>query len=100
MFNKMRMNRYALPSTFLLAVRKGHRNYESLGNRLVEPHRRTEWNTGYRSADIVGHFEYLTIDPLSLLLPTGVLLLCALVASALPARRAASIEPLEALRTE
>jgi ABC-type antimicrobial peptide transport system permease subunit len=45
-------------------------------------------------------YELDAIDPLSLLLPTGVLLLCALVASALPARRAASIEPLEALRTE
>jgi ABC-type lipoprotein release transport system permease subunit len=45
-------------------------------------------------------YELDAVDPLSLLLPTGVLLLCALVASALPARRAASIEPLEALRTE
>jgi ABC-type antimicrobial peptide transport system permease subunit len=45
-------------------------------------------------------YELDAVDPLSLLLPTGVLLLCALVASALPARRAASIEPLEALRNE
>jgi hypothetical protein len=45
-------------------------------------------------------YELSTVDPLSLLLPTGVLLLCALFASALPARHAASIEPLEALRTE
>lgn len=38
------------------------------------------------------------IDPLSLLLPATALLLCAGVASLLPAIRAASIEPLEALR--
>ena len=61
---------------------------------------------GIPIAIVVGHllrsrlYELDAIDPLSLLLPTGVLLLCALVASALPARRAASIEPLEALRTE
>jgi predicted permease len=45
-------------------------------------------------------YELGAVDPLSLLLPTGVLLLCALIASALPARHAASIEPLEALRNE
>jgi predicted permease len=61
---------------------------------------------GIPIAMVVGHllrsrlYELDAIDPLSLLLPTGVLLLCALVASALPARRAASIEPLEALRNE
>jgi ABC-type antimicrobial peptide transport system permease subunit len=61
---------------------------------------------GIPIAIVVGHllrsrlYELDAIDLLSLLLPTGVLLLCALVASALPARRAASIEPLEALRTE
>ena len=41
-----------------------------------------------------------TIDPVSLGLPAASLLLSALVASALPARRAASVEPLEALRTD
>jgi hypothetical protein len=39
-------------------------------------------------------------DPLSLLLPAAALLLCAGVASLVPAIRAASVEPLEALRTE
>ena len=41
-----------------------------------------------------------TIDPVSLGLPAAALLLSALVASALPARRAASVEPLHALRTD
>jgi ABC-type antimicrobial peptide transport system permease subunit len=45
-------------------------------------------------------YQVGALDPLSLGIPAIVLLLCALVASALPARRAASIEPLEALRTE
>ncbi len=45
-------------------------------------------------------YQIGAVDPLSLALPAAALLLCALVASALPARRAASIEPLEALRTE
>jgi predicted permease len=40
------------------------------------------------------------VDPLSLLLPAVALLLCGLIASGLPARSAASIEPLEALRAE
>jgi predicted permease len=40
------------------------------------------------------------IDPLSLLLPAAALLFCASVATLLPAIRAASIEPLEALRAE
>jgi ABC-type antimicrobial peptide transport system permease subunit len=45
-------------------------------------------------------YQVGTLDPLSLGIPAAALLLCALVASALPARRAASVEPLEALRTE
>jgi ABC-type antimicrobial peptide transport system permease subunit len=45
-------------------------------------------------------YELDIIDPFSLLLPTLALLLCAFIASALPARHAASIEPLEALRNE
>ena len=45
-------------------------------------------------------YELDIVDPLSLLLPTLALLLCAFIASALPARHAASIEPLEALRNE
>jgi ABC-type antimicrobial peptide transport system permease subunit len=45
-------------------------------------------------------YQVGALDPLSLGIPAIALLLCALVASALPARRAASIEPLEALRTE
>jgi predicted permease len=45
-------------------------------------------------------FELDVVDPFSLLLPTLALLLCAFIASALPARHAASIEPLEALRNE
>jgi predicted permease len=45
-------------------------------------------------------YELEIIDPFSLLLPTLALLLCAFIASALPARHAASIEPLEALRNE
>ena len=40
------------------------------------------------------------IDPLSLLLPAAALLLCAGAASLLPALRAASIQPIEALRAE
>jgi ABC-type antimicrobial peptide transport system permease subunit len=45
-------------------------------------------------------YQVGALDPLSLGIPAIALLLCALVASAVPARRAASIEPLEALRTE
>jgi ABC-type antimicrobial peptide transport system permease subunit len=45
-------------------------------------------------------YQVGALDPFSLGIPAIALLLCALVASALPARRAASIEPLEALRTE
>jgi ABC-type antimicrobial peptide transport system permease subunit len=45
-------------------------------------------------------YEVSAIDPLSLLLPAAALLLCACAASLLPAIRAASIEPLEALRAE
>jgi ABC-type antimicrobial peptide transport system permease subunit len=39
-------------------------------------------------------------DPLSLIAAMGVLLLCATLASFLPARRAASIDPMRALRTD
>jgi ABC-type antimicrobial peptide transport system permease subunit len=39
-------------------------------------------------------------DPLVLVLATGVLAACALLAGFIPARRAASIDPMEALRTE
>ncbi len=39
-------------------------------------------------------------DPLAFVGATGVLAVCAVVASFLPARRAASIEPMQALRTE
>jgi ABC-type antimicrobial peptide transport system permease subunit len=61
---------------------------------------------GIPIAMVVGHllrsrlYELDAVDPISLLLPTAVLLLCALIASALPARHAASIEPLNALRNE
>ena len=40
------------------------------------------------------------LDPVSLLLPAAALLLCAAAASIVPALRASSIEPLEALRVE
>lgn len=40
------------------------------------------------------------LDPIPLCAATAALLLCAFVASIIPARRAASIEPLEALRTD
>jgi predicted permease len=45
-------------------------------------------------------YEVSAIDPLSLLLPAAALLLCASAAGLLPAIRAASIEPVEALRVE
>jgi ABC-type antimicrobial peptide transport system permease subunit len=45
-------------------------------------------------------YQVGTIDPASLGVPAAALLLSALVASALPARRAASVEPLQALRTD
>jgi ABC-type antimicrobial peptide transport system permease subunit len=45
-------------------------------------------------------YELDTVDPLSLLLPAAALLVCTFIASAFPARHAASVEPLEALRTE
>jgi predicted permease len=45
-------------------------------------------------------YEVSAIDPLSLALPAAALLLCASAASLFPAIRAASIEPLEALRAE
>ena len=39
-------------------------------------------------------------DPLALAVAAGSLALCALVAALMPARRAASISPMRALRTE
>jgi ABC-type antimicrobial peptide transport system permease subunit len=45
-------------------------------------------------------YEVGTIDPPSLLLPAAALLLCAAAAGLLPAIRAASIQPIEALRAE
>jgi predicted permease len=45
-------------------------------------------------------YEVSTIDPFSLLLPAAALLLCASAAGLLPALRAASIDPLEALRVD
>jgi len=45
-------------------------------------------------------FEVKGRDPLALLLAALALGICALVAGLVPARRAASIEPMQALRTE
>ena len=45
-------------------------------------------------------FGLSAYDPLSFLAATGILLLCATAAGFIPARRAASIEPMQALRTE
>jgi predicted permease len=45
-------------------------------------------------------YHVSAIDPVSLLLPAAALLLCAGAASFLPAIRAASIQPIEALRAE
>jgi predicted permease len=45
-------------------------------------------------------YQVGAIDPVSLLLPAAALLLCAGAASFLPAIRAASIQPIEALRAE
>jgi ABC-type lipoprotein release transport system permease subunit len=45
-------------------------------------------------------FEVKTYDPLSLLTAVVVLLLSATVAGFVPARRAANVEPMSALRTE
>ena len=45
-------------------------------------------------------YEVGTIDPPSILLPAAALLLCAGAAGLLPAIRAASIQPIEALRAE
>jgi len=45
-------------------------------------------------------FEVKGHDPLALFLAAGALGVCALIAGLLPARRAASIEPMQALRTE
>jgi ABC-type antimicrobial peptide transport system permease subunit len=45
-------------------------------------------------------FQVDSLDPVILVLATLSILLIALAASVIPARRAARIEPLEALRTE
>jgi ABC-type antimicrobial peptide transport system permease subunit len=45
-------------------------------------------------------YEVSSADPLALAGATLVLGLCAAVAGFIPARRAASIEPMQALRTE
>ena len=45
-------------------------------------------------------FEVKTYDPLSLVTAVVVLLLSATVAGFVPARRAANIEPMSALRTD
>ena len=45
-------------------------------------------------------FQVDPLDPIVLVLATVSILLLALVASVIPARRAASVEPMEALRTE
>jgi putative ABC transport system permease protein len=45
-------------------------------------------------------FQVDSLDPIVLVLATGSILLLALAASVIPARRAASVEPMEALRTE
>ena len=45
-------------------------------------------------------FEVDSLDPIVLVLATVSILLLALAASVIPARRAASVEPMEALRTE
>ena len=61
---------------------------------------------GIPAALIAGHFmasqlyEVGGYDPLALIGATLVLALCAAVAGFIPARRAASIEPMQALRTE
>jgi ABC-type antimicrobial peptide transport system permease subunit len=45
-------------------------------------------------------YEVARFDPLVLCGATAVLCICALIAALIPARRAASIEPMEALRFE
>lgn len=45
-------------------------------------------------------YEVGTLDPIALCTAMAALLLCAFIASVIPAWRAASIQPLEALRTE
>jgi len=45
-------------------------------------------------------FQVDSLDPIVLVLATVSILLLALAASVIPARRAASVEPMEALRTE
>ena len=61
---------------------------------------------GIPAALLAGHlmasqlYGVVSYDPLSLSAATAVLVLCAAVAGFIPARRAASIEPMQALRTE
>jgi macrolide transport system ATP-binding/permease protein len=61
---------------------------------------------GIPSALLAGHlmanqlYGVGAYDPLALIAATGVLALCATFAGFIPARRAASIEPMKALRTE
>jgi predicted permease len=61
---------------------------------------------GIPFALIAGHFMESQLygvhayDPLALIVAAGALVSCALLAGLLPARRAASIEPMKALRTE
>jgi predicted permease len=61
---------------------------------------------GIPAALLAGHlmasqlYGVVSYDPISLLAATAVLVLCAAVAGFIPARRAASIEPMQALRTE
>jgi len=61
---------------------------------------------GIPAALVAGHFMASLLynvegyDPVAFILATLVLALCAVVAGFIPARRAASIEPMQALRTE
>jgi ABC-type antimicrobial peptide transport system permease subunit len=61
---------------------------------------------GVPAAMFAGHFMASELygvgqfDPTALIAATGVLAACAIVAGFIPARRAASIEPMQALRTE
>jgi ABC-type antimicrobial peptide transport system permease subunit len=61
---------------------------------------------GIPAALLAGHlmasqlYGVVSYDPISLSAATFVLVLCAVVAGFIPARRAASIEPMQALRTE
>ena len=61
---------------------------------------------GIPAALIAGHLMKSQLygvgayDPLALCAATAILALCAAVAGFIPARRAASVEPMKALRTE